>query len=124
MDQHKLYNTIRLMIEETSGTEEDLLCHVLQSIIRHEAIPIKGGRIWKLDLSSDSYRLAMQMGEMDPIKKNFRLNNKVLTFQIDVFNVLNSNAMRAANNVVGGSLGNATTIMLGRFPRLAVNYKF
>ena len=74
MDQHKLHNTIRLMIEETSGTEEDLLCHVLQSIIRHEAIPIKGGRIWKLDLSSDSYRLAMQMGEMDPIKKNFRLN--------------------------------------------------
>jgi len=61
------------MIEETSGSEEDLLCHVLESIIRHEAIPIKGGRVWKLDLSSDSYRLATQMGEMDPIKKNFRL---------------------------------------------------
>ena len=73
MDQHKLYNTIRMMIEETSGTEEDLLCHVLESIIRHEAIPIRGGRIWKLDLPSDSYRLAMQMGEMDAIRKNFRL---------------------------------------------------
>jgi len=74
MDQHKLYNTIRLMIDETSGTEQDLLCHVLENIIRHQEIPIRGGRIWKLDLSSDSYRLAMQMGEMDPIKKNFRLN--------------------------------------------------
>ena len=58
------------------------------------------------------------------LKKNFRHNNKVLTLQIDVFNLLNSNAMRGANNSVGGSLGNATTIMLGRFPRLALNYKF
>ena len=58
------------------------------------------------------------------LKKNFRHNNKVLTFQIDLFNVLNSNAIRAANNNVGTSLGNATTIMLGRFPRLAFNFKF
>jgi hypothetical protein len=58
------------------------------------------------------------------VKKNFRHNNKVLTFQIDIFNVLNQNAIRGANNSVGGSLGNATTIMLGRFPRLAMNYKF
>jgi carboxypeptidase family protein len=58
------------------------------------------------------------------VKKNFRHNNKVLTFQLDVFNVLNSNAIRAAQNSVGTSLGNATTIMLGRFPRLAFNFKF
>lgn len=57
-------------------------------------------------------------------KKNLRHNNKILTFQVDVFNVLNSNAIRAGNNSVGGSLGNATTIMLGRFPRLAFNFKF
>jgi hypothetical protein len=58
------------------------------------------------------------------VKKNFRHNNKVLTFQIDVFNVLNANPIRGANNNVGGSLGNANTIMLGRFPRLAFNFKF
>ncbi len=58
------------------------------------------------------------------VKKNIRHNNNVLTFQIDIFNVLNANAIRAANNSVGASLGNATTIMTGRFPRLAVNYKF
>ena len=39
------------------------------------------------------------------IKKNFRHNNKVLTFQVDIFNVLNSNAIRAANNNVGANLG-------------------
>jgi hypothetical protein len=58
------------------------------------------------------------------VKKNFRHNNHVLTFQVDVFNVLNSNAIRAGQNGVGGSLGQATTIMIGRFPRLALNYKF
>ena len=58
------------------------------------------------------------------IKKNIRHNNHVLTFQIDIFNVLNANAIRGATNSVGASLGNATTIMTGRFPRLAVNYKF
>ena len=42
------------------------------------------------------------------VKKNFRHNNKVLTFQIDIFNVLNANAIRGANNNVGASLGNAT----------------
>jgi hypothetical protein len=58
------------------------------------------------------------------VKKNFRHNNHVITFQVDVFNVLNSNAIRAGQNAVGGSLGQATTIMIGRFPRLAMNYKF
>ena len=58
------------------------------------------------------------------VKKNFRHNNHVLTFQVDVFNVLNANAIRAGTNAVGTSLGQATTIMVGRFPRLAVNYKF
>ena len=48
----------------------------------------------------------------------------MLTFQVDIFNVLNANPIRAANNNVGASLGNATTIMTGRFPRLAMNFKF
>ena len=58
------------------------------------------------------------------LKKNFRHNNKVLTFQIDIFNVLNVNPIRSANNVVGSNLGDATATAIGRFPRLAVNYKF
>jgi hypothetical protein len=58
------------------------------------------------------------------VKKNFRNGNKVLTLQVDIFNVLNANAIRQANNNVGGSLGIPNTIMLGRFPRLAMNYKF
>ena len=58
------------------------------------------------------------------VKKNFRNRNHVLTFQLDIYNVLNANPVRAGNNSVGGSLGVPSTIMLGRFPRLALNYKF
>jgi outer membrane receptor protein involved in Fe transport len=57
-------------------------------------------------------------------KKNIRHNGKVLTFQIDIYNLFNVNTPRSENNNVGGSLGDATTIATGRFPRLAVNYKF
>jgi hypothetical protein len=48
----------------------------------------------------------------------------VLTLQMDIYNVLNVNTPRSENNVVGGSLGDALTIATGRFPRLALNYKF
>jgi hypothetical protein len=58
------------------------------------------------------------------LKKNFRHNNKVLTFQIDIFNLLNANPIRGANNSVGPSLGLPNNVMLGRFPRLAMNFKF
>ena len=58
------------------------------------------------------------------VKKNFRHNNHVLTFQVDVFNALNANAIRGINNAVGGTLGQVNNIMIGRFPRLAMNYKF
>ena len=73
MDQHRLYNTIKLMTEERFQSDEELLCHVLESIIRHEAIPVKGGRIWKLDPKSRSYRLTQQMGDVEPISSDFRL---------------------------------------------------
>ena len=57
-------------------------------------------------------------------KKNFRHNGKLLTFQIDIYNVFNVNTPRQENNNVGANLGDAQTIAIGRFPRLAVNYKF
>lgn len=74
MDQHKLYRTIQALGDATFRTEEQLLSHVLQSIISSEEIPIKGGRIWKLEVSTGSYRLIHQSGEMETINKNFRIH--------------------------------------------------
>ena len=73
MDQHKLYRTIRVLSDEKVRTEEQLLGHILENIIVNEAIPIKGGRIWKLEQNSGSYRLLRQYGEIEEIRKNFRI---------------------------------------------------
>jgi sigma-B regulation protein RsbU (phosphoserine phosphatase) len=73
MDQHKLYRTIKLLGEQQFRTEEQMLAHVLENTITNEEIPIKGGRIWKLESTKGTYRLVHQAGEVDPIAKNFRI---------------------------------------------------
>jgi len=73
MNQHRLYRTIESLGAQKFRTDDQLLTHVLESIIRNEQIPVKGGRIWKLEPSSGTYRLIHEHGEMEPIKKNFRL---------------------------------------------------
>ncbi len=73
MNQHRLYRTIESLSEQKFRTDEQLLNTVLERIIHNEEIPIKGGRIWKLEPTQGTYRLTHQCGDMDPIKKNFRL---------------------------------------------------
>ncbi len=73
MNQHKLYRTIELLGIQKFRTEDQLLSHVLENIIKNEEIPIKGGRIWKVEPTGGTYRVIHQYGEMEPIKKNFRL---------------------------------------------------
>lgn len=73
MDQHKLYRTIKLLGDEQFRTGEQLISHVLENIIQNEEIPIRGGRIWKFDAANGTYRLIKQYGDVDRIKKNFRL---------------------------------------------------
>ncbi len=58
------------------------------------------------------------------VKKNIRYGNKVHTFQLDLFNVLNNNSIRTLTDTVGTSLGQVTAIMPGRFPRLAYQFKW
>jgi serine phosphatase RsbU (regulator of sigma subunit) len=73
MDQHKLYRTILLLTEQEFRSDEQLLGSILENIIRIEEIPVRGGRIWKFEPSTGTYRLARQYGEIDRIEKNFRL---------------------------------------------------
>jgi phosphoserine phosphatase RsbU/P len=73
MDQHKLFRTLKLLSETTVRTDEELLGFVLESIIRSQEIPINGGRIWKLEGASGTYRLVGQHGDMERIRKNFRI---------------------------------------------------
>ncbi len=74
MNQHKLYRTIEMMGDRQVRTDDQLLTHILKEIISNEEIPIRGGRIWKLEPTAGTYKLIHQEGEMEPIKKSFRLN--------------------------------------------------
>ena len=73
MDQHRLFRTLKALAEQQFRTDDQLLNFILESIIRIEDIPIKGGRIWKLEPTLGSYRIVKQHGEMEKIKRNFRL---------------------------------------------------
>jgi hypothetical protein len=57
-------------------------------------------------------------------KKNIRYGKNVLTLEVEYFNVLNANAIWSTNNSIGGSLGQVLTILPGRIPRLALQYKW
>jgi hypothetical protein len=59
------------------------------------------------------------------VRKNFHYGRgKVHTFQLDMFNVLNGNAIRTTTDTVGTSLGQVTAILPGRFPRIAYQFKW
>ncbi len=73
MDQHKLYRTIQLLAETPFRTEDQLISHVLDSIVKSDQISVRGGRIWKLETITGSYRLIHQSGDMAVIDKNFRI---------------------------------------------------
>ena len=57
-------------------------------------------------------------------KKNWRLQNKQYSVQLDYFNVLNNNVVSAMNNSIGGSLGQVTGFLQGRLPRIAFQFKW
>ena len=57
-------------------------------------------------------------------KKNFRSGTKRYSIQFQIFNVLNDNAIFATNDSIGSSLGQVTTILMGRLPRLAFQFQW
>jgi hypothetical protein len=64
------------------------------------------------------------------IKKNLRFGNRTMSFSVDYFNVTNSNSILGRTNSVvnqdggGPNLGNVTSFLDGRMPRIAFQYKF
>jgi Carboxypeptidase regulatory-like domain len=57
-------------------------------------------------------------------KKNFRAGRKSFSGQVDLFNVLNGNAVFTRNNAIGSSLGQVQSILQGRLIRLAFQMRF
>jgi hypothetical protein len=57
-------------------------------------------------------------------RKNWRSGRKMFTLQLDLFNALNNNVVTGRNSVIGGSLGDVSSILMGRLPRIAFQMKW
>jgi sigma-B regulation protein RsbU (phosphoserine phosphatase) len=76
MNLRKLYHTIETIGSKKFQSEESLLKHVLREVVQNEDIGIQGGRIWKLVLKKGSYKLIHQIGNIERVKANYRINVK------------------------------------------------
>ncbi len=73
MDQRRLYRTIESFAPEHFKTEKELLKHVLNEIVKTEAIRLKGGRLWQYEPATDSYRLIHQIGQIEMMETGYRI---------------------------------------------------
>jgi sigma-B regulation protein RsbU (phosphoserine phosphatase) len=73
MNQRLLHKTIESFADKQFSSSEELLNHVLHQIVANDRIQIKGGRVWKLDVSKSSYELIAQVGTVEKIKPHFSL---------------------------------------------------
>lgn len=73
MDPRKLYRTIESLSSESFEKSDELLTHLLQEIVKHEAINVKGGRIWKLNPRKNAYVLLKQVGDIEQLPEDFTI---------------------------------------------------
>ena len=73
MNLRRLYHTIETIGSKRFESEELLLKHVLEEIVRHEDIDLKGGRLWKLVVATGMYELVHQTGSTEHIALGHRI---------------------------------------------------
>jgi sigma-B regulation protein RsbU (phosphoserine phosphatase) len=73
MNQRKLYRTIESLSPDRFDTSDELLTYLLDEIVKHEGMDIKGGRIWKLNPRKNSYALLKQIGDIERLPDGFSI---------------------------------------------------
>ena len=73
MNQRKLYRTIEGLRPDRFDTSDELLIHLLEEIVKHEGMNMRGGRIWKLNPRKNSYVLLKQTGEIERLPEGFTI---------------------------------------------------
>ena len=73
MNQRKLYRTIEGLRPDRFDTSDELLTHLLEEIVKHEGMNMRGGRIWKLNPRKNSYVLLKQIGDIERLPERFTI---------------------------------------------------
>ena len=73
MEQRKLLKTIETVTSKKFASEKELLAEVIDQIVDNEQIEITGGRVWRLDALTESYKILIQTGNVQKISEDFTL---------------------------------------------------
>jgi sigma-B regulation protein RsbU (phosphoserine phosphatase) len=73
MNQKKLHKLVESIASRDFSSEKKLLISVINQIIENENIKVTGGRIWKLDVDSKSYKILYQKGNFEKLNPGFEL---------------------------------------------------
>ena len=76
MELRRLYRTIEELASRQYSSDEELLEFVMKEIVRHDEIPIRGGRVWKFEPRTGSYVLVHQVGDIDKIRQQYKVKVK------------------------------------------------
>lgn len=74
IDQKKLHRLVESIASGKFKTEEEMLITTINEIVGNENIDITGGRIWKLNEQSETYKLLYQTGKIEKIDSNFQID--------------------------------------------------
>jgi len=74
IDQKKLHRLVESIASGKYKTEEEMLITTINEIVGNENIDVTGGRIWKLNEQSETYRLLYQTGKIEKIDTKFQID--------------------------------------------------
>ncbi|MBK9097753.1 MAG: serine/threonine-protein phosphatase [bacterium] len=74
MDQKKLHRLVESIASGKYKSEEEMLITTLNEIVGNEAIDVTGGRLWKLNIKTESYHLLYQTGKIEKIDPKFQID--------------------------------------------------
>jgi len=74
LDQKKLHKLVESSASGKFKTEEEMLITTVDEIVGNESIDINGGRIWKLNARTETYRLLYQTGNLEKIDSKFQID--------------------------------------------------
>ena len=74
IDQKKLHRLVESIASGKFKAEEEMLITTINEIVGNENIDITGGRIWKLNEQTESYKLLYQTGKIEKIDTKFQID--------------------------------------------------
>jgi len=74
IDQKKLHRLVESIASGKFKSEEEMLTTIINEIVGNENLEMTGGRIWKLNEKTETYKLLYQTGKVEKIDPTFEID--------------------------------------------------